>query len=925
MTLYPRYFGTNPLPMHTYLCIRHGFLRRFSFPATVKIAIDKPVSCSEQYYYTNLLSSCKNLSSLKQIHGRLIALGLESDHSLEAKLLNLYSVYHGSVGGRLIFDFSKTPTVILWNSMIKVYNKSNLYREALVLYTDMLKQAIEPDNYTFPFVLKACTGSLCLEMGFSLHGEVVKRGFGLDGYICTGLIDMYCKFGYTEFAREVFNKMSERDVVAWNAMISGYSQVGDPKEALKVFREMQMVGIEANSVSLLNLFPSVCWLSSLVLCKCLHCFAIKREFELSVFNGLIDLYAKCGNVEASRRIFDRLLKRDDVSWGSLISAYSQNGYSVEALEIFGVLKRDKVRLNQVQIVGALLAATDLRDIEKGKEIHDYLIQRGTSLDIEVSTTLITMYAKCGNLNLAKELFNGIENGDLVAWSAMISALAHGEHPNEALQFFREMQNVNLKPNRVTIVSVLPSCAEISALKLGKSIHGYVMKVDMGMGLDVSIGTALVAMYVKCGCFSHAKLWFHEMPCKDVVTWNAMVNGYAQMGHAHKAMETFRHMQSVGLKLDSSTLVGLLPSCALLKAINNGNCIHGHAIKLGFESDLHVMNATIDMYAKCGCIGHAEKLFETEFVKDEISWNTMIAGYAQNGRPKDAVSIFCWMREKEELQPNLVSIVNIIPAYAQLAALNEGKTIHSYIVKTGFFSSIIVINSLIDMYSKCGHLGMAREIFDLMPHRDMVSWNAMLSGYAIHGHGQDAIFLFSQMRENSVLFDDLSLLSVLSACRHEGLVDEGLRIFESMRYENYIEPNMEHHACMVDLLGRAGKIEEAWAFIQRMPMKPDAGVWGALLGACRIHLNVELGERALSHLVDLEPENPAHYVVLSNIHASLGRWDDAHKMRMVMHSKRLKKIPGCSWIGGEDGNGREVYLPEREEGGRSYTPYEIHSE
>ncbi|KAL4188478.1 hypothetical protein AMTRI_Chr08g160370 [Amborella trichopoda] len=654
--------------MRTYLCIRHGFLRRFSFPATVKIAIDKPVSCSKQYYYTNLLSSCKNLSSLKQIHGRLIALGLESDHSLKAKLLNLYSVYHGSVGGRLIFDFSKTPTVILWNSMIKVYNKSNLYREALVLYTDTLKQAIEPDNYTFPFV--------------------VKRGFGLDGYICIGLIDMYYKFGYTEFAREVFNKMSERDVVAWNAMIFGYSQVGDPKETLKVFREI--MGI------------------------------------------------------------------------------------VLRLWRFSELTREKVRHNQVQIVGALSTATDLRDIEKGKEIHDYLIQRGTSSDSEVITTLITMYAKCGNLNLAKELFNGIENGDLVAWSAMIYALAHGAHPNEVLEFFREMQNVNLKPNRVTIVSVLPSCAKISALKLGKSIHGYVMKVDMGMGLDVSIGTALVAMY------------FHEMPCKDVVTWNAMVNGYAQMGHAHKAMETFRHMQSAGLKLDSSTLVGLLPSCALIKAINNGNCIHGHAIKLGFESDLHVMNATIDMYAKCECIGHAEKLFETEF---------------------DAVSIFCWMREKEELQPNLVSIVR--------------KTIHSYIVKTGFFSSIIVINSLIDMYSKCGHLGMAREIFDLMPHRDMVSWNAMLSGYAIHGHGQDAIFLFSQMRE---------------------FFDEGLRIFESMRYENYIEQNLEHHACMVDLLGRAGKIEEAWAFIQRMPMKPNAGVWGALLGACRIHLNVELGDK-----------------------------------------------------------------------------------
>ncbi|XP_011624815.1 pentatricopeptide repeat-containing protein At2g01510, mitochondrial-like [Amborella trichopoda] len=240
------------------------------------------------------------------------------------------------------------------------------------------------------------------------------------------------------------------------------------------------------------------------------------------------------------------------------------------------------------------------------------------------------------------------------------------------------------------------------------------------------------------------------------------------------METFRQMQSVGLKLDSSTLVGLLPSCALLKAINNGICIHGHAIKLGFESDLRVMNATIDMHAKCGCIGHAEKLFQTEFLKDEISWNTMIAGYAQNGRPR-TLFLFFVGRVKEKLQRNLVFIVSIIPAYAQLMALNEGKAIHSFIVKT----------------------------------------------------------------------------------RHEGLVDEGLRIFESTRYENYIEPYLEHHACMVDLLGRAGKIEEAWAFIQRMHMKPDAGVWGALLGACRIHLTVE--------------------------------WDDAHKMRMVMHSKRLKKF------------------------------------
>ncbi|KAK9283421.1 hypothetical protein L1049_011663 [Liquidambar formosana] len=875
---------------------KHPLRKAFHSLATTGSEIPSVFSTKPTTYpnYLRLLSSCKHLNSLLQIHGHIIVSGHKQDDLTNTHLINSYSLFHKCDFARSVFDSTPNRSVILWNSMIRAYTRSKLYKEALSMYQSMLEKGLEPDKYTFTFVLKACTGALDLQMGIWVHSEIAHKGLECDVFIGTGLIDMYCKVGNLICAREVFDKLPNKDVVAWNAMIAGLSQSPDPCEALGFFQGMQMSGVEPNSVSLLNLFPAVSKLLDIESCRSIHGYVFRRYFLRSaVSNGLIDMYSKCGYVNVARQVFEGMWGRDDVSWGTMMAGYAHNECFFEVLELFDWMRRENVKMNKVSAVSALLAAMERRDLEKGKEIHDCVIEQGIDSDIVVATPLMTMYAKCGEIEKAKQLFKGHQGRDLVSWSAVIAALVQSGYAEEGLSLFREMQYENLKPNRVTLMSVLPACAELSSLKLGKSLHCYSVKANIDS--DISTGTALVSMYAKCGYFTPALIIFNSMPSKETVTWNALINGYAQIGDPYHAMEMFQKLQLSGLHPDSGTMVGVVPACALLDDLGQGTCIHGQIIKNGFESDSHVKNALIDMYAKCGSLSSAEFLFnKTEFAKDEVSWNVLIAGYMQNGHAKESISAFHQMK-LENFRPNLVSIVSVLPAAAHLAALREGMAFHAYIVHMGFQSNKHVGNSLIDMYAKCGRLDYSKKFFNEMENKDTVSWNAMLAGLAVHGYGDHAIELFSLMQESHVQVDPVSFVSVLSACRHAGLIEEGRRIFYSMKETHHLEPNLEHYACMVDLLGRAGLFDETLGLIKTMPVEPDAAVWGALLGACRMHSNVKLGLVVLDHLVKLEPRNPAHYVVLSSIFAQSGRWGDAGKMRLKIKQTGLKKTPGCSWV------------------------------
>ncbi|KAK9741384.1 hypothetical protein RND81_03G101900 [Saponaria officinalis] len=706
---------------------------------------------------------------------------------------------------------------------------------------------------------------------------------------------MYCKMGRLDRARKVFDEMRERDIVSWNAIIGGLSKDGDYCEGLMFFGKMQngVNGIVPNSVTLLNLFPALCKLEDVKLCKSVHGFVIRRKFRSEVYNGLIDVYAKCGSIEDARTVFDGMRGRDDVSWGTIMAGYVHNGCFSEVLELFDEMKGKNGVMNKVSVVSSSTAASELRDLEKGKEIHACAIQNDIDSDGVVATSLMTMYVKCGELGMATELFRELEEKDLVAWSALIAGLVQSGFPKEAVSLFREMLQEKLKPNSVTLLSVFSICAELSQHRVGKSVHCYSLKA--GIDSEVATGNSLASMYAKWGFFSQALTVFHKIRHKNVVSWNSLINGYAQNGKTQQAIELYRELMLSGMKPDSETIVGVLPACAISRQLYLGMCVHGLIIKSGFVSDCHVKNALIDMYAKCDRLSFAETLFnELDFTKDEVSWNAIISGYVHNSCFREALSAFCRMKY-EGLKPSTISIVSVIPAVSHLSALPQGMAIHACAVQMGFQSITRIGNVFIDMYAKCGRVDLSERYFDEMENKDTVTWNTMLAGYAVHGHTARAVTLFSNMRKKNVSLDSVTFLSVLSACRHGGLVEEGKKIFYSMNDDFHIEPKLEHYACIVDLLGRSGLFSEILDLIEKMPLEPDAAIWGALLGACRMHSNSDLAEMALNNLVRLEPVNPAHYVGLSNIYAQSGKWVEAKTARLKLTDAGLKKIPGRSWI------------------------------
>eukprot|EP01018_Ginkgo_biloba_P029665 Gb_20774 [translate_table: standard] len=526
------------------------------------------------------------------------------------------------------------------------------------------------------------------------------------------------------------------------------------------------------------------------------------------------------------------------------------------------------------------------------QIHAHMLITGLYHDVYWGTKLVKVYSKYGSLSNARLVLDKIQNRNVFLWNAIIRGYASNGFCEATLALYCQMQQEGIQPDEYTFPFVLKACAGLSALEEGKKIHHNIVR--SGFRVDIFVATALIDMYAKCGSIDDARKVFDKMSTRDVVSWSAMIAGYAHNGRASEALTLFHQMQLEDMKPNSVTFACVLPACAQLGAMQQGKLIHDYIIRSGFESDVIVGTALIDMYAKCGSLEIARKLFDKMSERNVVSWSAMIAGYAQNGHANEALKLFDQM-QLLGVKPDSVTMVSVLQACAHLGALQQGKWIHDYIIRNHFEADVSVGTALIDMYAKCGSVEVARQCFDKMPKRNVISWSAMISGYGMHGHGDDALTLFSQMQETNTLPDDITFISVLSACGHAGLVDEGWHYFNCMSQYYCITPRAKHYACMVDLLGRAGHLNEAQDFIKRMPLEPDAGVWGALLSACRTHGNIELGKRVAERLFGLEPENAGYYVLLSNIYATAGRWEDVATVRMMMKERGLKKTPGCSFI------------------------------
>ncbi|CAN1327485.1 Pentatricopeptide repeat-containing protein DOT4, chloroplastic [Linum perenne] len=698
---------------------------------------------------------------------------------------------------------------------------------------------------------------------------------------------------------ELITRPTDQEFTDLNEKISQFCEVGNLEKAMGWLRMSEKADISSNTYcALLQLCAE---LKNLRYGKEVHSTILSCDIPVDGLLGtrLVFMYVSCGELREGRLVFDDVANEKVFLWNLMLNEYAKLDEFAECLHLFRKMLDKGIAADSYTFSCILKCFGASGSVKHGEWVHGYLLKFGFDFgSCSVPNSLMSFYFKAGRVESARKVFDKLSHRDVISWNSMMSGYAENGESKEALEIFRMMVSSGFDIDLASAVIVLSACGSSSHLSLGKMVHALGIKLLFNR--ETKFSNVLLDMYSKCGDLNAASIVFENTDERCVVSWTAMIQAYARAGVHDKAIQLFEEMKMVGkTRPDIFTLSMVLHACACSGSLESGKSVHNYIIEHGLESNLFVCNSLMDMYSKCGSMEDASLLFSQMQVKDIIAWNTIIGGYSKNDLPHEAICQFATMAQGD-LGPDGITMSCVLPACASLAALETGREIHSHILRKGYLSDRHVANALVDMYVKCGALVLAKRIFDTIPSKDLVSWTVMIAGYGMHGLGKEAIEAFQQMRQEGIEPDQVSFVSVLYACSHSGLVNEGWRFFNIMQRECNIEPNLEHYACIVNLLSRSGKLQMAYKFIKAMPIKPDATIWGSLLCGCRIHHDVKLAEEVSEHVFELEPENTGYYVLLSNIYAEAEKWEEVRKMREKIGRRGLKKHPGCSWI---DVNGR----------------------
>ncbi|XVE68267.1 hypothetical protein DITRI_Ditri09bG0053700 [Diplodiscus trichospermus] len=635
----------------------------------------------------------------------------------------------------------------------------------------------------------------------------------------------------------------------------------------------------------------------------LHALTITSGFLCPhLLSDLSIKYANCGDVENARKLFDEVPPSTVFSYNMMMKMYTKNGFYLETLNLFvEMVNSGKCMADNYTYPLVFKAVGEEKLVDFGRVVHGRVVMGGFEKDSFVMNSLLSMYMNCRKKEEGGKVFDSMWKPNVVSWNSMISGYFKNGCPKEALGIFNKMLDDEVEMDCATVVSVLPVCGFLKELKAGRRVSELVK--EKGWGKEIVVRNALVDMFAKCGSMEEARLLFDGMVERDVVTWTSLINVYILNGDLRAALRLCFLMVLEGVRPNSVTLASLLSACGESKNLMDGRCLHGWAIRQKLESDVMVETSLIDMYAKCNHFDLSFQVFKRTSKKKTVPWNAILAGCIHNRLGNEAIKLFKEMLV-EGVKPDDATLKSFLPAYAIHADLQQAMNMHSYLIKSGVLSNSEIATAVVDIYSKCGSLEYAHKIFNGIPNekKDIYLWSVIIAGYGAHGHGKIAVSLFKEMVQAGVKPNEVTFTSVLHACSHAGLVDEGLDLFKFMLRNNQINPQADHYPCIADLLGRSGRLDEAYEIIRTMPFAPSYAVWGALLGACVIHENVELGEIAARWLFELEPENTGNYVLMAKIYSAVGRWKDAENMRHIINEIGLQKTPAhsliqCDEIGG----------------------------
>lgn len=704
--------------------------------------------------------------------------------------------------------------------------------EAVAILDSLAQQGSKVRPFTFMNLLQACIDRDCIWVGRELHSRIgVVRQ--VDPFVETKLVSMYAKCGHLDEARKVFDGMRERNLFTWSAMIGACFRDLKWEEVVELFYDMVGDGVLPDEFLLPKVLKACGKCRDLETGRLIHSMVVRGGMcnSLLVVNSILAVYAKCGEMSCAEKLFRRMDERNLVSWNVVITGYCQMG-----------------------------------EIGQAQKYFDAMWEEGIEPGLVTWNILIASYNQLGHCDIAMDLMRKMESfgiaPDVYTWTSMISGFTQKGRTNDAFDLLREMLIVGVEPNNITIASAASACASVKSLSMGSEIHSIAVKTSLVA--DILIGNSLIDMYAKVGDLEAAQSIFDMMFKRDVYSWNSIIGGYCQAGFCGKAHELFMKMQ----ESDSPP-----------------NVVTWNVMITGF-----MQNGDEDE-----ALNLFQRIEKDGKIKPNVaSWNSLISGFLQSGQKDKALQIFRRM-QFSNMAPNLVTVLTILPACANLVAAKKVKEIHCCAVRRNLVSELSVSNTFIDSYAKSGNMTYSRKVFDGLSPKDIISWNSLLSGYVLHGCSESAFDLFDQMRKDRLNPNRVTLASVISAYSHAGMVDEGKHAFSNISKEYKIRLDLEHYYAMVYLLGRSGKLAEALKFIQNMPVEPNSAVWAALLTASRIHRNFGMAIFAGERLLELEPENIITQHLLSKAYSVCGKSWEAPKMKKLEKGKFVKETVGESWI------------------------------
>ncbi|XP_010275176.1 PREDICTED: pentatricopeptide repeat-containing protein At3g22150, chloroplastic [Nelumbo nucifera] len=736
-------------------------------------------------------------------------------------------------------------------------------------------------------------------------------------------LSQLCQEGRLELARRLFDAVPRPTTVLWNTIIIGFICNGMPEEALRFYVRMKNTrATRSDSYTYSSALKACAETKQLKFGRAVHCQILRSHSNPSVIvnNSLLNMYANClsppidnsaehtgqGVVEFYKldlvqKLFDRMRKRNVVAWNTFIAWYVKTGRYVEAIRQFKLMLKMGIKPTVVSFINVFPAVAGIGDKKNSDVLYGSLVKMGNGYvdDLFAVSSAIFMYSELADMNSARRVFDLSIEKNTEVWNTMIDGYVQNDYPLEGLNLFLQVLEMDqIVPDSVTFLSALTAASQLQRLDFGQQIHAFVIKNSMAHSIIIS--NALIVMYSRCDSIESAFKVFEKMSEKrDLVSWNTMVSSFVQNGFDDEGLTLVYEMQKQGFLIDYITATALLSAASNVKNGEIGKQTHAYLFRHGIQFE-GMDSYLIDMYAKSGLINNAKRLFEYNDDtrnRDQVTWNAMISGYVQNGYIELGITVLRQMLKQNEI-PNAVTIASILPACNLIGGISLGRQLHGFAFRHLVDQNVFVGTALIDMYSKCGAIDYAEKVFASLHEKNSVTCTTMILGYGQHGLGSKALSLFQSMCHSGMKPDAITFVAILSACSYAGFVDEGLQIFESMEREHMIQPTTEHYCCFVDMLGRAGRVEEAYEFVKELGNEGNViGIWGSLLGACRIHGKFELGKVIAAKLLEMEKENgmAGYHVLLSNIYAEEGKWEDVDEVRKSMKEKGLRKEAGCSWI------------------------------